>query len=58
MKDDIKAVKSELKGDIKEVKMDIKEVKNDMKALTARQREMELYDMAVVEKMLKECAKK
>ena len=36
---------------------DVKEVKHEIKSLTTRQTEMELHDMAVAEKMLRECGK-
>ena len=53
----IKEVKDDLGGQIKEVKDDVKDVKHDMKRLTTRQTEMELHDMSVAEKLLKDCGK-
>lgn len=53
----IKDVKDDLGDQIKEIKGDIKEVKHDIKGLTAHQTEMELHDMSVAEKLLKDCGK-
>lgn len=33
------------------------EMKHDIRGLTARQTEMELHDMSVAEKLLKDCGK-
>lgn len=48
-----------LGNQIKDVRDDlggqIKEVKHDIKRLTDRQTEMELHDMSVAEKLLKDC---
>lgn len=36
---------------------DHEEMKHDIRSLTARQTEMELHDMSVAEKLLKDCGK-
>ena len=51
-------VGNRLGDQIKEIKGDLKEVKHEVKSLTARQTEMELHDMSVAEKLLKDCSKK
>ena len=48
----------EVKEDLKEVKEDIKVIRTDHHSLAIRQTELELQDMAVVEKMLKDCSEK
>ena len=46
-----------VKDQMKEIEGDIKEMKHGLKGLTARQTEMELHDMSVAEKLLKDCGK-
>lgn len=53
----IKDVRDDLGGQIKEIKGDLKAVKRDIKGLIARQTELELHDMSVAEKLLKDCGK-
>lgn len=53
----IKDVRDDLGGQIKEMRGDLKEVKHDIKSLTARQTAMELHDMSIAEKLLKDCGK-
>jgi len=54
----IKDVKDDLGGQIQEMRGDMKDVKRGVEGLTARQTEMELHDMSVAEKLLKDCSKK
>ena len=54
----IKDVRDELGGHIKELNDDVKDVKHDVQYLKVRRIEMKLHDMAVAEKLLKDCVKK
>ena len=57
----IKDVKEDLGGQIKDVKDDlggqIHEMKDDIKGLIRRQTELEVHDMARVEKLVMDCGK-
>ena len=53
----IKGVKDDLGVQMGETKGDHRETEHDMKSLTARQTEMKIRDMAVIEKSFKSCGK-
>ena len=53
----IKDVKDDLGGQIHEMKGNMKEIKDDIKGLIRRQTELEVQDMARVEKLVMDCGK-
>ena len=55
LKEEIKEVKTALRGDFKEIKGDVKEIKTEVKSLTDRQTALELKDMEISERMFKNC---
>lgn len=54
----IKDVKDDLGGQIHELKGDIKDMKNDIRGLIRRQLELEVHNMARVEKLVMDYGKK
>lgn len=64
MKDDLRGLIHEMKGDVEEMKGDLKEMKGDMEEMKddikglIRQTELEVQDMARVEKLVRDCGKK
>lgn len=54
----IKDVKDDLGDQIHEMKEDMKEMNDDVRGLIRRQTELEIHDMARVEKLVMDCGKK
>lgn len=53
----IRGIKDDLRSLIKEMKADLGDMKHDIRRLTARQTEMELHDISIAVKLLKNCGK-